>query len=221
MSVRCSSSEAHATSQRSAGAFVSTKSHISCQPFYLFLSALHPETSAEPAILSPQFIAPGRQQFVSSHCEFEGGMGHVQVLSEEILPALERLRREKGSYMAYQAAEATLDRLRRFVQGYTYVSALRCVMSIPSGDSAWACGVILPALPVKVKQHSPAWPSPVVNHVQCCRTDSAADSFIRNYTRRQQAGFDVDCTPPCRPTLQDIWEVRQAFREVSLSGKWA
>ena len=56
----------------------------------------------------------------------------MQVLGEEILPALERLRREKGSYMQYQAAEATLDRLRRFVHGYHYVSALKCVILHPS-----------------------------------------------------------------------------------------
>ena len=47
----------------------------------------------------------------------------AQVLAEEILPALERLRREKGNYMQYQAAEATLDRLQRFVHGYQYVNA--------------------------------------------------------------------------------------------------
>ena len=50
--------------------------------------------------------------------------GGLQVLSEEILPQLERLRREKGEYMQFQAAESMLDRLRRFVQAYQYVSAL-------------------------------------------------------------------------------------------------
>ena len=50
-----------------------------------------------------------------------------QVLAEEILPALERLRREKGNYMQYQATEATLDRLRRFVHAYQYVGAQKCV----------------------------------------------------------------------------------------------
>lgn len=55
----------------------------------------------------------------------------LQVLAEEILPALERLRKEKGNYMQYQAAEATLDRLKRFVHGYHYVSALKHALPFP------------------------------------------------------------------------------------------
>ncbi|KAK9805921.1 hypothetical protein WJX73_005152 [Symbiochloris irregularis] len=46
------------------------------------------------------------------------------VLAEEILPSLERLRREKGEYMQFQAAELMLDRLRRFVKAYSYTQAL-------------------------------------------------------------------------------------------------
>lgn len=48
---------------------------------------------------------------------------HGQVLTEDILPALERLRREKGVYQQYQAAEATLDHLQRFVVAHRYVAA--------------------------------------------------------------------------------------------------
>lgn len=49
-----------------------------------------------------------------------------QVMNEEILPACERLRREKGQYMEWQAANANADRLRRFCVAYRYVEAQRC-----------------------------------------------------------------------------------------------
>ncbi len=48
-----------------------------------------------------------------------------QVMNEEILPACERLRREKGQYMEWQAANANADRLRRFCVAYRYVQAQR------------------------------------------------------------------------------------------------
>lgn len=47
-------------------------------------------------------------------------------MNEEILPACERLRREKGQYMEWQAANANADRLRRFCVAYRYVEAQRC-----------------------------------------------------------------------------------------------
>ncbi|EIE18219.1 RecF/RecN/SMC protein [Coccomyxa subellipsoidea C-169] len=48
-----------------------------------------------------------------------------KVMNEEILPACERLRREKGQYMEWQAANANADRLRRFCVAYRYVQAQR------------------------------------------------------------------------------------------------
>lgn len=49
-----------------------------------------------------------------------------QVLKEEILPALERLRREKGQFLEWQAANANIDRLRRFCVAYRIVETERC-----------------------------------------------------------------------------------------------
>ncbi len=46
-------------------------------------------------------------------------------MNEEILPACERLRREKGQYMEWQAASASADRLRRFCVAFRYVEAQR------------------------------------------------------------------------------------------------
>ena len=46
-------------------------------------------------------------------------------MNEEILPACERLRREKGQYMEWQAENAKLDALRRFCVAYRYVEAQR------------------------------------------------------------------------------------------------
>ena len=48
-----------------------------------------------------------------------------QVMHEEILPACERLRREKGQYMEWQAESAKLDSLRRFCIAHRYVQAQR------------------------------------------------------------------------------------------------
>ncbi|BDA47769.1 Structural maintenance of chromosomes protein 2 [Coccomyxa sp. Obi] len=48
-----------------------------------------------------------------------------KVMNEEILPACERLRREKGQYMEWQAANANADRLRRFCVAFRYVEAQR------------------------------------------------------------------------------------------------
>ena len=47
----------------------------------------------------------------------------VQVLHEDILPALEKLRREKDQYYQWQTATAKLDVLRRFCIAYKYVEA--------------------------------------------------------------------------------------------------
>ena len=42
----------------------------------------------------------------------------MQVLAEDIVPALDKLRKEKGQYMEWQAANANLDRQRRFCVAY-------------------------------------------------------------------------------------------------------
>lgn len=48
-----------------------------------------------------------------------------RVLQEDIMPALDKLRGEKASYMEWQGASARLDRLRRFCVAYRYVEAQR------------------------------------------------------------------------------------------------
>ena len=50
---------------------------------------------------------------------------HGQVLHEDILPALEKLRKEKGQYMEWQAADAKLGHLKRFCAAYRYQEAQR------------------------------------------------------------------------------------------------
>ena len=55
-----------------------------------------------------------------------------QVLKEEILPALERLRREKGQFLEWQAAGASIERLRRFCVAYRLASTERCARA-PAG----------------------------------------------------------------------------------------
>ena len=54
----------------------------------------------------------------------------VQVLMEDILPALERLRKEKAAYNQYQAAQDTLDRLIRFVAAHRYVTAQQSALLV-------------------------------------------------------------------------------------------
>lgn len=49
----------------------------------------------------------------------------LQVLHEDILPALEKLRKEKGQYMEWQAADAKLGHLKRFCAAYRYQEAQR------------------------------------------------------------------------------------------------
>jgi chromosome segregation ATPase len=52
-------------------------------------------------------------------------MSPLQVLHEDILPALEKLRKEKGQYMEWQAADAKLGHLKRFCAAYRYQEAQR------------------------------------------------------------------------------------------------
>lgn len=46
-----------------------------------------------------------------------------KLLDEEILPALEKLRKERSQYMQWANGNAELDRLRRFCIAYEYVQA--------------------------------------------------------------------------------------------------
>jgi hypothetical protein len=62
------------------------------------------------------------------------GGARAQVLKEEILPALERLRREKGQFLEWQAAGASIERLRRFCVAYRLASTERCAPRRP-----WLC----------------------------------------------------------------------------------
>lgn len=45
------------------------------------------------------------------------------MLEEEILPALEKLRKERGQYMQWVASSDQLDRLRRFCVAYEFAKA--------------------------------------------------------------------------------------------------
>ena len=53
-------------------------------------------------------------------------MWRRKVMNEDILPACERLRREKAQFMEWQAASSNVDRLRRFCVGHRYTEAQRC-----------------------------------------------------------------------------------------------
>ena len=46
-----------------------------------------------------------------------------KVLSEDIMPALDKLRKEKVAYMEWQNASGKMERLERWCVGYTYVEA--------------------------------------------------------------------------------------------------
>lgn len=60
----------------------------------------------------------------------------VQVLNEDILPALEKLRAERSQYMQWQAASAQQDRLKRFCVAYQYHQAEQCALLLLPGG-AW------------------------------------------------------------------------------------
>jgi hypothetical protein len=51
-------------------------------------------------------------------------------MNEEILPACDRLRREKDQYWKWQAAKANSDKLRQFCVAYKYYMADRCVARV-------------------------------------------------------------------------------------------
>jgi structural maintenance of chromosome 2 len=46
-----------------------------------------------------------------------------KVLSEDIMPALDKLRKEKAQFMEWQNASANLERLERFCVAYKYTEA--------------------------------------------------------------------------------------------------
>ena len=48
-----------------------------------------------------------------------------KVLTEDIMPALDKLRKEKSQFTEWQNASSNLDRLRRFCVAYRYVEAKR------------------------------------------------------------------------------------------------
>lgn len=54
------------------------------------------------------------------------GPDALQVLNEDILPALEKLRAERSQYMQWQAASAQQERLKRFCVAYQYHQAEQC-----------------------------------------------------------------------------------------------
>lgn len=47
------------------------------------------------------------------------------MLNEDILPALEKLRKEKDQYYRWQTVTAELDELRRFCIAYKFVEAIK------------------------------------------------------------------------------------------------
>lgn len=49
----------------------------------------------------------------------------MQVLAEDIVPALDKLRKEKADYARYQQAKVDLDRLGQFTIAHTYHLELR------------------------------------------------------------------------------------------------
>lgn len=51
-----------------------------------------------------------------------------KVLSEDIMPALDKLRREKVQYMEWQNASSKMERLQRFCVAYKYTEAKEYVV---------------------------------------------------------------------------------------------
>lgn len=52
----------------------------------------------------------------------------LQLLQEDILPALEKLRKERGQFMEWQAAEAKLSHLRRFCAAFRHHDSRQWVL---------------------------------------------------------------------------------------------
>ena len=58
-----------------------------------------------------------------------------KLLEEEILPTIEKLRKERGDYMKWAAANDNLERLRRFCVAYDFVKAQEAVEDANAGTS--------------------------------------------------------------------------------------
>ena len=58
-----------------------------------------------------------------------------RLLEEEILPTIEKLRKERGDYMKWAAANDNLERLRRFCIAYDFVMAQEAVEKANAGTS--------------------------------------------------------------------------------------
>lgn len=50
-------------------------------------------------------------------------LGRWQVLQDDIMPALEKLRKEKAQYNEWQTARDSVDKLCRFCVAFTFVEA--------------------------------------------------------------------------------------------------
>lgn len=59
-----------------------------------------------------------------------------RLLEEEILPTIEKLRKERGDYMKWAAANDNLERLRRFCIAYDFVKAQEAVEEANAGTSS-------------------------------------------------------------------------------------
>lgn len=59
------------------------------------------------------------------------------VLNQDILPALEKLRKERAQYMQWTSGNAQLERLKRFCIAYQYTSADQVEISAMSGITDW------------------------------------------------------------------------------------
>jgi structural maintenance of chromosome 2 len=55
--------------------------------------------------------------------------------SEEILPTIEKLRKERGDYMKWAAGNDSLERLRRFCVAYEYTRARQAVDDRGEGEA--------------------------------------------------------------------------------------
>lgn len=99
----------------------------------------------------------------------------LQVLQEDILPALEKLRKEKGQYMEWQAADAKLGHLKRFCAAYRYQEAQRSVSCKHNCITlhAWLHAHAVLAMSLQLMQHvyGCCQQSAFTVHVACAEHD--------------------------------------------------
>lgn len=72
-----------------------------------------------------------------------------QLLEDDILPALEKLRKERGEYMRWASANDKLERLRRFCVAYEFVRATAAKDSSAGGSDELKAGIRSLAAEVK------------------------------------------------------------------------